>query len=57
VEDHALAEDDQLRPLLVDETLGGLDVDLVGIPGQDRKVRDGGPFEPRVDAVMVEAYS
>ena len=49
VEDHALAEDDQLRPVFVDDPAGRLHVDLVGILRQDRKVHDGGLFRPRVD--------
>ena len=41
VQDHALAEDDELGAILVDELLRALDVDLVDVVAAYREVHDG----------------
>ena len=49
VEHHALAEDDELRPVLLDELEGAGHVDAVLVAGQHREVDHRRPVGARVD--------
>ena len=48
VQDHALAEHDELRAALLDELERRGDVDPVGVVGQDGEVHDRRPLGPRI---------
>ena len=53
VQHHALAEDDQLGLILVDELFGLLHVDLINVILAHREVHDGMAFGHRVDGDIV----
>ena len=53
VQDHALAEDDELGAILVDELLRALDVDLVDVVAAYREVHDGRALRLRIDGNVV----
>ena len=53
VQHHALAEDDQLRAVALDELLGLLHVHLIGVVGADGEVHHGGLFGDGVDGDVV----
>ena len=53
VQYHALAEDDKLRAIALDELLGLLHVHLIGVVGADGEVHHGGLFRHGVDGDVV----